>query len=142
LRQVTEKTCQKCFMKERCWQKEFAKTYTLMEGLKDSLSEGRSPSQYLINQFGNYCVKSKQVIETMKEEMSLFSAKQKLKKQVTESKRLVAEQLQGVSEVMDDFAKEIMKKPKHHEKQELEIIQALKKIGIEIENLEIYQLEK
>lgn len=142
LSQVTEKTCQKCFMKERCWQKEFAKTYTLMEGLKDSLSEGRSPSQYLINQFGNYCVKSKKVIETMKEEMSFFSANRKLKKQVTESKRLVADQLHGVSEVMDDFAKEIMKERKHHEKQELEIIHALKKIGIEIENLEIYQLEK
>src|SRR5699024_10152046 len=59
-----------------------------------------------------------------------------------ESKRLVADQLHGVSEVMDDFAKEILKEREHHEKQELEIIHALKQLGIELEKLEIYQLEK
>src|SRR5690625_1520101 len=40
LSQVTEKTCQRCFMKERCWQKEFDKTYSLMESLKENLSDG------------------------------------------------------------------------------------------------------
>src|SRR5699024_617236 len=33
LSQVTEKTCQTCFMKDRCWQKQFDKTYAIMEDL-------------------------------------------------------------------------------------------------------------
>src|SRR5690625_2692206 len=37
LSQVTERTCQKCFMKERCWEKEFDKTYSRMEELKGNL---------------------------------------------------------------------------------------------------------
>src|SRR5699024_9079162 len=69
-------------------------------------------------------------------------ANQNLKKQVLESKRLVAEQLQGVSEVMEDFSKEILKEKELHEQQELQIIHSLKQLGIELEKLDIYQLEK
>ncbi|MGM8213031.1 stage II sporulation protein E [Virgibacillus sp. W0430] len=142
LSQVTERTCQKCFMKERCWQKQFDQTYSIMESLKDSMTDGNEPGHKLVREFGNYCVKSTKVMEAMKEEMSFFDANQKLKKQVTESKRLVADQLQGVSEVMDDFAKEILKEREQHEQQETEIVSALKSMGIYLEKIDIYQLEK
>ena len=142
LSQVTEKTCQQCFMKERCWQKQFDETYTLMENLKEQMTDGQEPSHKLIRDFGNYCVKSNKVLDVMKEEISIFDANKKLKKQVLESKRLVADQLQGVSEVMEDFAKEILKERKQHEQQEVQIVNALKHMGIELEKIDIYQLEK
>src|SRR5699024_12840167 len=50
--------------------------------------------------------------------------------------------IQGVSKVMGDFAKEILKERENHEKQELQIIQVLKQMGIELEKLDIYQLSK
>lgn len=142
LSQVTEKTCQTCFMKNRCWQKEFDKTYNIMEDMKDDITDGYEPNRKLVSRFENHCVKSKKVIDTMKEEMSLFDANKKLKKQVMESKRLVADQLQGVSDVMEDFAKEILKERQHHEQQEVQIIHALKQMGIELEKLDVFQLEK
>jgi len=142
LSQVTEKTCQTCFMKDRCWQKQFDKTYAIMEDLKNDIADGHEPNRKLVHKFENHCVKSKKVIDTVKEEMSFFEANQKLKKQVKESKRLVADQLQGVSEVMEDFSKEILKERKHHEQQEVQIINALKKMGIELEKLDVFQLEK
>jgi len=142
LSQVTERTCQTCFMKERCWQKSFETTYSLMGKMKDDITEGRDPDPKVIRQFENHCVKSKKVIDVMKDEISFFEANRKLRKQVMESKRLVADQLQGVSEVMDDFAREILKERQHYEKQEMEIVHALKKMGIELEKLDIYQLEK
>lgn len=142
LSKITEKTCQKCFMKERCWEKQFDETYSLMETLKEQLTGGNDPNRQTMRDFQNYCVKSRKVVETMKEEMSIFDANQKLKTQVLESKRLVADQLQGVSDVMNDFAKEILKEREHHEKQELQIMHGLKQIGIELEKLDIYQLEK
>ncbi|WP_100011857.1 stage II sporulation protein E [Lentibacillus sediminis] len=142
LSQVTERTCQTCFMKERCWQKEFDKTYGLMEEMKSDITEGNKPNPDVMRQFENYCVKPKKVTDVMKEEMSFFEANRKLKKQVMESKRLVADQLRGVSEVMEDFAKEILKERQQHEHQEMQIIQALKHMGIELEKLDIYQLEK
>ncbi|MDY0394860.1 hypothetical protein RWE15_10830 [Virgibacillus halophilus] len=78
----------------------------------------------------------------MTEEASYLEANRKLKQQVLESKRLVAEQLQGVSEVMDDFASEILKEREHHEKQEMQIIHALDHMGLELEKLDIFRLEK
>src|SRR5690625_2793954 len=142
LSQITEKTCQTCFMKERCWQQQFDKTYTLMGTLKEQLTNGYEPLRNTMYSFENHCVKSKKVIDTMKEEVSYFQANQKLKQQVGESKRLVADQLQGVSKVMEDFANEIVKEREHHEKQEMDIINSLNQLGIELEKLEIYRLEK
>ncbi|MBT2218165.1 stage II sporulation protein E [Virgibacillus dakarensis] len=142
LSQVTEKTCQSCFMKNKCWQQQFDKTYSLMEDMKDELEEGKEPNRKLNRDFANHCVKSKKVMDTMKEEMSFFEANQKLKKQVMESKRFVADQLQGVSEVMENFAKEILKERQHHENQEIQIVNALNHMGIALEKLDIYRLDK
>ncbi len=142
LSNVTEKTCQTCFMKERCWQQQFDKTYSLMEQLKGDIETGQEPRRKLVREFENHCIKSRRVMDTMREEMSYYEANRKLRRQVFESKRLVAEQLQGVSDVMEDFAKEILKEREHHEKQEMQIAHALKSIGVEVEKLEIYRLDK
>ncbi|PAV28575.1 stage II sporulation protein E [Virgibacillus profundi] len=142
LSQVTEKTCQTCFMKDRCWDRQFDKTYSLMEEMKGDLTDGHEPNRKVAREFENHCVKSKKVVDAMKEEMSFFEANRKLKQQVMESKRLVADQLQGVSEVMEDFAQEILKERQHHEQQEIQIIHALKHMGIDLEKLDIYRLEK
>ena len=139
---VTEKTCQLCFMKDRCWQKNFADTYHLMENLKNDLVIDNEISRNNQKKFENHCVKSKKVIDTMESEISLLQINKNLKKQVTESKKIVADQLKGVSDVMDNFAKEIVQERIQHEKQELQIIRALKQMNIHIEKLDIYQLEK
>ncbi|MRH44970.1 stage II sporulation protein E [Aquibacillus halophilus] len=144
LSNVTEKTCQSCFKKDWCWAQNFDKTYELMSDLKGDLESGNGnyPNKVLKRNFENHCVKSNKVIDTMKQELSFFEANQKLKKQVTESRRFVADQLLGVSEVMGDFAKEILKERENHEQQEIEIVAGLKHMGIELEKLDIYNLEK
>ena len=139
---VTEKTCQQCFMKNRCWQKRFDETYSLMEHMKNNLLTEDEVAPRIKRKFENHCVKSKRVIETMKNEVSMLKVNKNLKKQVSESKKIVAEQLKGVSDIMDNFAKEIMKERAHHEKQEIEIIRALKQMDIHIESIDIYKLEK
>lgn len=142
LSNVTEKTCQTCFKKDWCWAQNFDKTYDLMSDLKGDLETGNDPNKVLQRNFDNHCVKSKKVVDTMKHELSFYEANQKLKKQVTESRRFVADQLLGVSEVMGDFAKEILKERENHEQQEVEIVSALDHMGIELEKLDIYSLEK
>lgn len=142
LSQVTEKTCQNCFMKERCWQKEFDTTYTLMGQMKKQMEQTGEVSSSSMRTFENHCVRSKKVVHVMEENILHFNAHKRLKQQVIESKRLVADQLQGVSDVMDDFAKEIMKERKYHEHQEKQITDAMHQLGIELDKLDIYQLDK
>lgn len=141
LSEITEKTCQQCFMKERCWQRQFDQTYLLMTLLKEELTSGEVSFQTK-RKFENHCVKSAKVMQVMKEEVSIFDANQRLKKQVKDSKRLVADQLLGVSQVMDDFSKEILKEKELYDEQEEQILAGLKDLGLEIEKLDIFQLEK
>src|SRR5690625_581845 len=139
---VTENTCQQCFMKNRCWQKRFDETYSLMENMKNNLLTDDEVEPRLKKQFENHCVKSKRVIDTMKSEVSMLKINKKLKRQVSESKKIVADQLKGVSDIMDNFAKEIVKERAQHEKQEIEIVRALKQMDIHMESIDIYNLEK
>ncbi|MBO8157679.1 MAG: stage II sporulation protein E [Bacillaceae bacterium] len=142
LSNVTEKTCQSCFKKENCWVRNFDQTYQYMQEMMDGLEDGSlRQRQKLLRNFENHCIKSNKVIETMKHEFSFYLANQRLKKQVKESRRFVADQLKGVSDVMEEFAKEIMRERKIQEKKEEEIVNALKDMGFEIEKLEIYSLE-
>src|SRR5699024_2762953 len=73
LSDVTEKTCQKCFMKKRCWERKFDDTYQLMEKMKNSLLHDGQIEATQLTKFENHCVKSNDVIATMKNEISLLS---------------------------------------------------------------------
>ncbi|MDY0394859.1 hypothetical protein RWE15_10825 [Virgibacillus halophilus] len=59
LSRVAEKTCQNCFMKERCWQQQFDKTYSLLENIKDDLVANKPPNHFTYKDFASHCVKSK-----------------------------------------------------------------------------------
>src|SRR5699024_2233139 len=133
---------QSCFMKKRCWQNRFDETYSLMEHMKNDLIIYDEVQPSNMTKFENHCVKSKRVSDTMVKEVSLLKINKKLKKQVIESKKIVADQLKGVSDVMDNFAKEIVKERQRHEKQEIQIIRALKQMDIHLEKIDIYRLEK
>ncbi|MGP7819639.1 stage II sporulation protein E [Niallia sp. 01092] len=143
LSNVTEKTCQTCFRKETCWARNFNTTYDYMKEIMTEMSEtGGNISSNLLRDWEKHCTRSKKVTDAIHQELTLFQANQKLKKQVLESRKLVADQLLGVSEVMGDFAKEIQRERENHHKQEELILEAIQEFGIHIENVEIFSLEQ
>ena len=140
---VTEKTCQTCFKKDQCWANNFNTTYAYMEEIIHEMDQNDgNVSSKLSREWEKICTRSKRVYESIGQELTFFQANQKLKKQVRESRRLVAEQLLGVSEVMDNFAKEIQRERENHHKQEEQIMEAMQSFGIHIEQVEIYSLEQ
>ncbi|AOH52817.1 stage II sporulation protein E [Peribacillus muralis] len=143
LSNVTEKTCQLCFKKEQCWAKNFNTTYDGMQEIMLQLSEnnGQLP-QKTAKEWGKYCTRGPQVIGAIGQELTYFEANQKLKRQVKESRKLVADQLRGVSAVMDDFAKEIQRERKNHHLHEESIMEAIQDFGLHIGYVEIYSLEQ
>ncbi|MDW7616511.1 stage II sporulation protein E [Peribacillus simplex] len=143
LSNVTEKTCQLCFKKEQCWSKNFNTTYDGMQEIMIQLSEndGQLP-QKTSKEWGKYCSRGPQVIGAISQELTYFKANQKLKRQVKESRKLVADQLRGVSAVMDDFAKEIQRERKNHHVHEESIMEAIQDFGLHIGHVEIYSLEQ
>lgn len=142
LSHVTERTCQTCFKKKYCWSEHFDDTYEQMKQMKQELTENGAVSHMTEAKFNKHCVKPHKVEAVMKEELSYYHANQQLRRQVGESRRFVADQLLGVSEVMNDFAKEIVHERDRHDQQEQQILAALQSIGIEVDQLDIYSLRK
>jgi stage II sporulation protein E len=143
LSNVTEKTCQNCFKKEQCWAKNFQTTYGGMQNIMLDLSENNGQLKpNTEREWGTHCIRSPQVVAAISQELMYYQANQRLKKQVQESRKLVADQLKGVSVVMDDFAKEIQRERKNHHQQEELILEAIQDFGLHIENVEIYSLEQ
>jgi stage II sporulation protein E len=143
LSNVAEKNCQTCHKKAYCWSQNFDATY---EGMKDIMihlgeSGGHLPPR-VSREWNKQCIRAQKVVDAISQELTFYQANQKLKKQVQESRRLVADQLKGVSEVMEDFAKEIQRERKNHHFQEEQIIEAIQDFGLYINNIEIYSLEQ
>lgn len=142
LSNVAEQTCQTCFKKELCWGPNFSKTYDYMTEIMYESDEGTLENNHkLQKEFDNYCMRSKKVIEVINQELSYYQANIRLKKQVQESRKLVADQLLGVSQVMGDFAREIKREKENHHFQEEQILDSLQNFGIEIGHVDIYSLD-
>ncbi|WP_078593243.1 stage II sporulation protein E [Evansella clarkii] len=142
LSRVTEKTCQTCMKKNQCWTRKFHETYGLMEELMIECEEGGEVNnRKLLQEWRDHCIIDERVVETMKGELNQHYASKVLKQQLQESRRLVADQLKGVSKVMEDFAKDIQREKKAHEKQESEITESIKQAGLDVDLVEVYSLE-
>ncbi|WP_100374394.1 stage II sporulation protein E [Bacillus sp. FJAT-45037] len=143
LSNVTEKTCQTCFKKEKCWVANFSNTYESMQHLMKEVEEhGDVRNPALMTDWKKQCMKAEKVVQAIKHENGHYQANQKLKRQVLESRKLVADQLLGVSRVMGDFAKEIQKEKQAHHHQEEQLLEALRGVGLEVGHIDIFNLEK
>ena len=143
LSNVTEKTCQTCFKKDHCWTRNFNTTYEYMSEIMQEMDQNSGiVPQKLSRDWDKHCTRSKKVMEIIQQQLTFYQANRKLKKQVQDSRRLVADQLLGVSEVMGDFAKEIQRERENHQQQEEQILEALQDFGVHIEQVEIYSLEQ
>ena len=143
LSEVAEKTCQLCYRKTDCWFNNFSKVYggmtTIMEELQENNGNIKPQTRW---KWGKYCSKSEKVIQAIKEELPYYQANKILKQQLKDTRKMVADQLAGVSKVMGNFAKEIQKEQANYEKQEEQIIDTLQAFGVEIDHIEIYSLQK
>ncbi|OIJ20510.1 stage II sporulation protein E [Anaerobacillus alkalidiazotrophicus] len=142
LSNVTEKTCQMCFRKEQCWTKNFDKTYNHMQEIMVSYENEHQVNKRLKVDWERYCLKAEKVIHVIQHELNQYHAGKKLKRQLLESRKLVADQLLGVSKVMGDFAKEIQKERENLQIQEEQILDALRDAGVDIGHVEIFQLDE
>ncbi|MDM5335973.1 stage II sporulation protein E [Fictibacillus enclensis] len=142
LSNVTEKTCQTCFKKEQCWAVNFTKTYEMMTQIMTEQEQYQEiKDRRLKLDWEKHCVKPQKITEAISKELSQYQASQKLKQQVQESRKLVANQLLGVSQVMGDFAKEIQREHINHQVQEEQIKEAIQSAGIELGHIDVYSLE-
>ncbi len=143
LSNITEFTCQKCWKKEQCWERETQATYDAMRAMSELVHQiGTLQGQQLPRDWERKCVKSEKVMSLMEQEYERYVEYTHLKKQVHESRKLVADQLSGVSRVMSDFAQEIQREGIELSLQEKQVSTALEGMGLAIRRVEIHSLEE
>ncbi|EGL81875.1 stage II sporulation protein E, protein serine/threonine phosphatase [Caldalkalibacillus thermarum TA2.A1] len=142
LSQVTEHTCQVCFKKEQCWQGKFQDTYQLMGQVVDHMENHGELSGALRKEWNQYCMKAQKVMQLIGAELEKTKILLKYKQLCQESRRLVADQLSGVSRVMTNFAREIKREAENHQVQEQVVLDALEELGLSIRYVDIISLDE
>lgn len=142
LSKVAVQTCQNCFKKDHCWVKNYAETHGLMLQIREATRGGRKPDNPKLRRaWREHCVKPEKTIEAILKEQIFTDEQAGMRRKVKESRRLVADQLRGVSQVMGDFASEMKRERGLHERQEEMILAKLNGAGLRVESVEIYSLE-
>lgn len=139
---VTEGACATCFRRNTCWDGKFYQTYKYMTEMMTAIEENPELSpKDLPPSWTKVCAKTDQVLDVMKREYNLYQHDMHWKRQIYDSRQLVAEQLSGVSQVMEDLAKEIKREGQALYRQEEQIRDALEMMGLSIHSIDIISLD-
>ncbi|MBM7569304.1 stage II sporulation protein E [Paenibacillus sacheonensis] len=140
---AAEQTCSNCHRNTSCWEGKFYETYKMMTGMMTVVEEGRRVGPKEVpREWSQHCNKPQQVLGVMQQQYELYQHDQRWRKQLSDSRQLVAEQLSGVSQVMEDLAKEIRREGQQLHLQEEQIREALEGLGLSIQGIEVINLEE
>lgn len=140
---VAQQACVTCYRRKTCWDEKFYQTYKYMTDMMTMIEKNPNRTKKDIPAaWTKICVKTDRVMELMEQQYGQYKNDQHWKKQILESRQLVAEQLYGVSQVMEDLAKEIKREGQEMYLQEEQIRQALEELGLSIQSIDIISLDE
>ncbi|MUG68820.1 stage II sporulation protein E [Paenibacillus campinasensis] len=139
---VAEGSCATCYKWSSCWDMKFYQTYKYMTDMMTAIEENPDMEpKDLPPEWNRLCVKKEDVLETLKQQYHLYQHDMQWKRQIYDSRHLVAEQLSGVSQVMEDLAREIKRESQAMHLQEEQIREALQHLGLSIQGIDIVSLD-
>ncbi|MBB3114126.1 stage II sporulation protein E [Paenibacillus phyllosphaerae] len=141
---ASEKQCSSCYRKDLCWEGKFYQTYKMMTEMMTVVEDGRTKltAKEIPKEWTSHCAKPTQVLDVLVQEYEMYKHDQHWKKQLNDSRQLVAEQLSGVSQVMEDLAREIKREGQQLHLQEEQIREALEGLGLSIQTIDVVNLEE
>ena len=141
--EVHERACAGCHRRNLCWDSQFIQTYKLMTDMMTAVEHNPDlMASQLPKSWSRVCVKTPLVLDVMKRQYEIYRHDLHWRQQLQDSRFLVADQLSGVSQVMDDLVKEIRREAKQMEAQERQIRDALDHLGLAIQSIDILSLEE
>ncbi|WP_442956006.1 stage II sporulation protein E [Paenibacillus sp. MMO-58] len=139
---VSARSCADCHRNKACWEGKYFQTYQMMKDMISAVDEDRIPTHNMPRTWASHCAKPAQVLGIIEQEYELYKNDMHWKKQIFDSRQLVADQLSGVSQVMEDLAHEIKREGQTLHLQEEQIREALEGLGLSIQEIEVINLEE
>ncbi|RXT09015.1 stage II sporulation protein E [Ammoniphilus sp. CFH 90114] len=145
LARITERSCQTCWRKEKCWSEYGTENtvHILGELIHQLDAYGEIDRDRLEGtDYHSMCGNKEKLERVIYEEYFAVQEGLFMQKQVKDSRRLVADQLAGVSKVMRNFANELGREGIDLSLQEQQILGALENIGLSVQRVNILSLEE
>ncbi|MFS1510835.1 stage II sporulation protein E [Chengkuizengella sp. SCS-71B] len=140
---VFQRTCTTCWRQKQCWEGKFNRTYNYMNDMLAQIEGNPNIGKRDIPiEWKNSCIKTEQMLEVMKNHYDMLKQDVRWKQQIQDSRQIVADQLIGVSQVMEDLADEIKREGQELNLQEEQIRQALEELGLSIYSVDIISLDQ
>jgi stage II sporulation protein E len=140
---VQDRACANCHKRNHCWDSQFIQIYKLMTDMMTAVeAEPDMKPSYMPKSWAKMCVKTPIVLDILKRQYEVYRNDLHWRQQLQDSRYLVADQLSGVSQVMDDLVKEIRREAKQMDEQEEQIHEALDHLGLAIQGIDIISLEE
>ncbi|TDL47455.1 stage II sporulation protein E [Paenibacillus dendritiformis] len=142
---VTAATCLGCPRQQACWNHKSLQTMTMMNQMMSKVEQDTEIVSYKEKQlpqtWRSHCMKAPKVLALMREHMIRRTLDEHWQKQILDSRHFVADQLAGVSQVMDDLAREIRREGRELFMQEEQIRQAMEDLGLSVHRVDILSLD-
>ncbi len=142
---VADQACVHCPNHQQCWSNQPYQTYLYF---LDVIHEVEHQPQHeetratISPTWHTFCVTPERVLDGTINMLKWYHHDLHLRHQVRESRQLVAQQLAGVSQVMEDLANEIKREGRQRHEREGEIRQSLQEIGLVISQIDILSLDE
>lgn len=140
---VMDQSCKSCPLYKQCWEKNFVSTYNGMTDLMAMVElKGSSEPLKVPKAWSDHCIRGEKVLSLIQKGYDSYEQDLIWRERLNETRRLVSDQLEGVSEVMEDLAREIRTETQVMAAQEEQIHQALEELGLSIQRVEVINLEE
>ncbi|WP_031516492.1 stage II sporulation protein E [Desulfofalx alkaliphila] len=137
--EVGEKVCNGCALYRTCWEREFYRTYQQILDLLTAVElQGKLTVDDLPDSMKKRCARLKEMVITVTCLYDNFKLNNYWQKKLLDSRQLVSEQLKGISEIMTDLSAELEKDVEVSGEIEEAIRKRLKKEGIPIGEVFIF----
>ena len=130
---IADQVCTGCALYRTCWNRDFYNTYSCMfEMLTTVESQGKIERDSVPQEWSKRCIRLNEVIDVMNHIYSIYRSNMIWQKKINECRQLVAQQLDGVSQVVTQLAAELDIDMRFKRDLETAIQVELDKMGIRI----------
>lgn len=135
--------CQNCSLRTFCWEEKFYTTYHSMFKIISLMEENIPIDDHTLPNFiKEYCANRKGVVEELEEQFEKLKLNSMWKEKISENRLLVAEQLEEISKIMKEMAKNIYINPTFKKDVEELLLEELRKNKVDVVDVIAFELEK
>lgn len=140
---AAEQACADCPNHARCWSEQPYQTYLyFLDVVHEAEHHPHTLSEQMPPTWHSFCIAPERVLESTHNILKWHRNDLHLRRQVRDSRQLVAEQLSGVSQVMEDLANEIKREGRQRNHREEQIRRALQELGLAVYQINMVSLEE